>query len=134
MVKFILKSPAVQKNCIDHLLKYQLNGDIEVVFKKHKSTRSLNQNALMWKWYEVIGNDLGYDPEDLHEMVKAKVFGTKELKTKSLEGESVVLTVPNGSTTKLDTKGMTGFLEAIEMLAGDLNIVLPHPSYYGLTI
>lgn len=88
----------------------------------------------MFKWYEVIGNEVGYTKEELHEMMKAKIFGTKELKTKTLDGKPMALTIPNGSTTKLDTKKMTEFLEAVEMLAAELNITLPHPSYFGYEI
>lgn len=133
-MKFILKNETVQQNCINHLLHVSLDGKTEVVFREHKSKRSLNQNALLWKYYEIIGNEIGYVPEDLHEMMKAKIFGTKELKTKTLNGKPVTLNVPNGTTTKLDTKQMTEFLEAVEMLAGELGIVLPSPAYYGLTI
>jgi hypothetical protein len=111
-----------------------LDGKTEVVFRAHKSKRSLNQNNLLWEYYTIIGNEIGYVPEDLHEMVKAKIFGTKELKTKTLDGKPVTLTVPNGTTTKLDTKQMTEFLEAVEMLAGELGIVLPSPAYYGLEV
>lgn len=133
-MKFTLTNSNVQQNCINHLLHVHLDGKTEVVFREHKSQRSLNQNALLWKWYTIIGNEIGYDAEDLHEMMKAKIFGTKKLKTKTLDGKPVTLTVPNGTTTKLDTKQMSEFIEAVEMLAGELGIVLPSPAYYGLEV
>lgn len=133
-MKFILRNSDVLKNCANHLYGLPLDGKTEVVFREHKSKRSLEQNALMWKYYEIIGNEIGYTPEDLHEMMKAKIFGTKEMITKDLHGNKLVLNIPNGTTTKLDTKGMTEFIEAIEMLAGELGIVLPAASHYGMEV
>ena len=130
-MRFILIDELRQQNCINHLLNIALDGKTEVVFRDAKSKRSLDQNALMWKYYEYISDYTGYTSDELHEMMKAKVFGIKELKTKDLSGNPITLHIPDGSTAKLDVKRMTDFIRAIELLAVDIGVSLPIPDYYN---
>jgi|GEM_PF-2533438 len=136
-MRFILIDELRQQNCINHLLNIALDGKTEVVFRDYKSNRSIQQNNLMWAYYDVLGDFIGLVPEDMHEMVKAKVFGVRELITKDLNGKKIKLHVPNRTTTTLkvfdknpEVMCMTKFLQAIEMLASELGVRLPRPDDY----
>ena len=88
----------------------------------------------MWLWYGVICEHIGHEPDDLHEIMKGKVFGLKRLKGKDSDGNVFTLNVPNNSTSKLNVEEMTEFLLAVEMLAGELGVLLPYPDDYKLAI
>lgn len=115
---------------VEFLRMLKLNRDIQVDIKEYKRDRSLAQNRLMWSWYGVIGKDLGYDPEDLHEEMKARVLGVERRMVQGPEG-SIELVIPK-STSKLKVNEMSRFLEAIEVLASSLGITLPHPDIYDV--
>lgn len=137
-MKFILINETIQQNCINHLLNVPLDGKTECVFQDVDTTRSGAQNRLMWgAWYPVICEYTGYTKDELHELVKAKFFGVKEMVTKDRNGKKIVLHVPNGSTASLpvykkeeDKPCMTKFLEFIELLAHELGLNLPYPDDY----
>jgi hypothetical protein len=47
-----------------------LDGSKEVVIRDYKSKRSLEQNALYWRWLEVISEQTGYSVDELHNRFK----------------------------------------------------------------
>jgi hypothetical protein len=98
----------------------------KVEIKEHKKQRSNNQNALYWSWLTIVGKDLGYESEELHEALKAKILGVIERKT--IFGNTV--NEPR-STTSLNTKEFTEYLNAVQSFAMSLGITLPSPEYYG---
>ena len=84
-----------------------------------KETRSDRQNRYMWGVvYTVIGNDLGYEIEEVHQ-----IFGEKFL---SYEKNGRVFIK---STASLSVKGMEEYLEKVRMYAStDLSIIVPLPN------
>jgi hypothetical protein len=98
----------------------------KVEIKEHKKQRSNNQNALYWSWLTIIGKDLGYTSEELHEALKAKILGVIERKT--VFGN--IVNEPR-STTSLTTKEFTEYLNSVETFAMGLGIRLPQPAHYG---
>lgn len=122
----------------------------EVNIREQNKDRTVYQNALMWKWYSIIGNELGETKEDLHERYKDKflvniyerdnpdyaemvqslraVFkqGMKE-EALNLRKRMIFLT----STTTATVKQLSEFLDNIERDAASLGIGLPHPGDQG---
>ena len=96
-------------------------GDLMILdIKKRRKFRSLNQNALYWKWLEIIGNDLGYDIEELHPTFKAMFLMDRSLKVPLIR-----------STSKLSTIEFGQYLNKIEKFCNqELNITLPSPEDY----
>ena len=92
----------------------------EVTIKPYKRNRSLEQNSLMWKWYSIIANDLGYTTEEIHEEFMRKLLTPTIVKTPSGMVEVY-------STKKLKVKEMTAYLEGIERTATEMGIALPRP-------
>jgi len=43
---------------------------LEVIVRPHRDQRSRDQNALYWSWLHVIGDELGYSAEEVHEALK----------------------------------------------------------------
>lgn len=105
-------------------LRIDPTAPVEVNIKPYKKNRSLDQNNLLWAWYTIIGSDLGYDKNEIHE----------EMMRKHLT--PVCINTPSGvvevySTKNLTTKEMAEYLTAIETTAGKMGIALPSPDLKG---
>jgi hypothetical protein len=109
------------ENCIAHIRQSQ---GMAVTIDKPK--RSNPQNRLYWMLINVIANEVGFTPDEMHERVKVEFLGVEE---KMVSG--VKLIVPK-STAKLSTKQFTDLVDKVYILGDKLGIVLPQPSYWGL--
>ena len=97
------------------------DGQWSVEIKRLKGRRTLQQNALYWRWVHIIADETGNDAEDIHEAIKLK-FITPELVT--VLGE----TVPRRSTADKDIDAMTALMNKVHAWAHtDLGILLPLP-------
>ena len=101
----------------------------EVVVRKRKSQRSLDQNAYVWGVaYPIIADALGYDQhehEDLHYALVAKCFGEHFDKR-------VGAMVPNKRSSKLTTVEFSSYMEWLVRFAatelGGIMVPLPGES------
>jgi len=90
--------------------------------KPDNRNRTIAQNALMWKWYEILSKDTWNTSEYLHERMKEK-FLTKKIRGK-LNGK-VKYTNKKGSTQKLSVKQFTEYLDNVYTFFSDMWYVLP---------
>jgi len=97
----------------------------EVTIKPYKRNRSLEQNNLYWKWIALLGADLGYTKDEMHE----------ELMRKHLI--PVCINTPSGvvevfSTKQLKVGEMSEYLNNVLMTATQMGIALPRPEDQGI--
>ena len=93
------------------------------ILPKHDNrNRTIAQNALMWKWYDILSKDTWNTSEYLHERMKEK-FLTKKIRGK-LNGK-VKYTNKKGSTKKLSVKQFTEYLDNVYTFFSDMWYVLP---------
>jgi len=85
----------------------------QVLIKKRADSRSVEQNARLWSLYTSIGNYLGYDAEEMHQLL-----GYKFLLIEKHIGKDKITLVR--STTKLNVKEMNEYMEKIEAFASNL--------------
>ena len=97
--------------------------EIEVV----KRARSLKMNALLWVWYGIIGQSLGYSSQEVHEIMKTLLLPTRKVLYK---GKQIELPP---STTSLNTTDFGEFMLRVQAEAGQLGISLPSPEDYKKT-
>jgi hypothetical protein len=88
----------------------------QVSVKPFKSTRSTEQNSRLWKLYTELGQYIGHSPDEVHQLMGYKFL--RELKTVNNEPLEVIK-----STTKLNTKDMTDYQDAIVRWAADIGFV-----------
>lgn len=81
-----------------------------IEIRERKVKRSTDQNKRLWKLYTVIGESLGYEPLEMHELLAFKFLGEE----KEINGEKI-FKVP--STTSLSVDDMTEYQKQIEMWA-----------------
>jgi len=131
MKHYVLQSNAVVQRLIDRLQMVRFDKDqpiYEVTVKEYKSTRSSAQNRLYWKWmhevslmYHESGREL-YSDEVWHEFFKKHFLPTD---VKEVRGVFIEM---RKTTTKLNTKSFTHYLEQIDHYSGsELEIQLSHP-------
>lgn len=98
-----------------HIQKYE-GKEVLVTVKKAIKGRSTKQNNLYWLWLTCIGNELGYDIEDLHCTFKAMYLVDRTKKFPVVK-----------STTSLTTAEFMDYMEKIAIKTAELNIYLPSP-------
>jgi hypothetical protein len=102
------------------LNRWNFERPIKVQVTEPKSTRSLSQNSLYWKWIGIISDAIGDDNDTVHDALRLKFL---EVKLSKIDNRAIA-----SSTTKLNTKEMSDYLNKIEAWAQQfLNITLPTP-------
>jgi hypothetical protein len=94
--------------------------DIEVILRKQRKQRSLNQNS--WYWgciIPLLSEHCGYDAEEMHGALKERFLRDREHETNGL--------VKIRSSTSLDTAEFTEYVESCRRLAAEMGVVIPDP-------
>lgn len=99
------------------------DGVLSVEIKEYKENRSQAQNRLMWSWYKVIGDYMGCEKDEMHDVIGARFLPLVEIKAER-NGEQITIVRPV-STASLKVDEMADYLRKIEALAIELDIVLP---------
>lgn len=97
-----------------------LNGQrVEVIIRKPKTKRSDLQNNYYWGVVlELLSKELGYDQDELHEILKYKFLQSNAMGMPYVK-----------STTKLSTGEFEDYLSKIKRWAAEfLHIVIPDPN------
>ena len=118
--KIYIREERHRNHALDTIKALNIETVYEVTIKPYKRNRSLEQNSLMWKWYSIIADDLGYTTEEIHEEFMRKLLIPITMQTPSGMVEVY-------STKKLKVKEMTAYLEGIERTATEMGISLPRP-------
>ena len=118
--KIYIREERQRNHALDTIKALNIETVYEVTIKPYKRNRSLEQNSLMWKWYSIIADDLGYTTEEIHEEFMRKLLIPITMQTPSGLVEVY-------STKKLKVKEMTAYLEGIERTATEMGIALPRP-------
>ena len=98
-------------------------GEYVLTLEKRKQKRTMNQNKLMWLWFTIIAQAWSeatgthFTSQVVHDAYCLKLISVS----------TPIGRVP-GSTSSLDTKGMTDFLEQVRAdAASEYGIELPDP-------
>ena len=87
----------------------------------HKKLRSIHQNSYYWGVVvEILGNELGYPPYNMHDALRMQFLSKPDEKTGLMK---------IASTTDLSTKQMEDYIEEIRRWASiELSIYIPEPN------
>lgn len=109
-------------NWVDIRCSLARNGEYVMKFCKASKPRTLNQNRLMWMWFNCISKETGTPEQDIHDYY-CSLFLRKRVDFKDRMQEIVI------GTKGLDTAQFTEFMDKIKAdAASELGIVLPLPS------
>lgn len=130
--KFIIINSAVADRACAFIRSLPHDEPHSVVIAPHKSTRSLAQNNTLWLWLDTIRIHIAdttgsvFSAEELHEWFKTKFLPARIVE---VNGEAVPV---RRTTTKLNTKEMAEYLDAIDRYCADsMHLWLPQPEDMG---
>lgn len=98
-----------------------MNGQYTITISRRKDPRSIDQNSLMWLWFNCISTETGTPVQDVHDYY-CKNFLTRRI-TWNGHGDIIV-----GGTSKLSKEEMTNFLDKVQADANaEFGMRLPLP-------
>ena len=115
------RGTTIWKN-LDQLKKFMSelpSNEYMIKISVFKEDRSIDQNRYYWKLLEIIANEIGYEPEEMHEVYKFKFL------KKTIQDTNGNLIKGVGSTRKLKVNEFTDYLNNIKKHASELNITIP---------
>lgn len=96
--------------------------DVEI--KPHKKQRSVRANNLYWKWLTIIGDEIGYTKDELHDVFREKFLPVTEVEVFGVRRHVLTST----SDPDFTTDKMSAYMHHIDRFAAqDLGIMLPRP-------
>lgn len=101
-------------------LKIDPDQPLEIVIRRHRKKRSLDQNALYWMWLGIISRETGNDPDDLHEFLKRQYAEPRHV---TVKGDDFAIY----STAKMSVGEMSEYLDRVLAFAAGEGIALPQP-------
>lgn len=107
----------------DHMIKRFDGKDIEIVVQKKRNVRSLQQNKLWWLYVTILSDELGYEKDEMHDILKFKFLKRERVVEKT--GEIIPYLE---STTRLTRTEFADVVDAVIRWAAEMNIVLPSPN------
>ena len=100
------------RNCKD--------GDYALSIEKW--SRTIEQNKLYWKWLGIIGDELGYHKNEIHEVFLDMFSQIKTIR--NLEGKPIQKRV---RSSEMNVKQMSEYMDQIQQFASENSIILPQP-------
>lgn len=124
MIKAIYKTGVLEILASDEVL----TENRELLLTIVKDNRTIKQNAYLWKVFEIIGNELGYDKDEIKVLIllHKEVNHTKTIINKKT-GEEVI--VP-GNTHNLNKVEFSDLTEKIIRFAATLEINIQTPEEF----
>jgi hypothetical protein len=121
VTNYILRTEEAKNNCFLELVRSSVGEmpPIEVVFRTYRQKRSLQQNALLHKWFDEIAKVTGeYSADDIKTLMKAKFSPTK-----LVCGEMIPT-----ATSKLNSAQMAEFMDQVSGFAATYGVALTQPN------
>lgn len=122
---FVTRTPEAYKNCLQHISNLPTHKIFDVSIDEHKSTRSVQQNRFYWAIIKIMADHVGMGKEDMHRTFAIRLL---EPDLFVVDGKQYV---GAKSTTKLTTKEFTDYLNGIQAVALQMNVILPTPKTFG---
>jgi hypothetical protein len=114
----------IDKELFNEYMSKQDDGKYLMEIKKFYKKRSKAQNRWYWKIMDIIGEELGYTKDEMHDTFKATFLSDRD---------ELGLTRVR-STTNTTTNEMREYIEHILRIASQQGITIPDPSSYGFKI
>lgn len=120
--RYLVNTPekAYQIACLVHGLN--TSREWEVIIKPYQKKRSDRQNGLYWIWIGIIADDLGYEKDDLHDILRERFLPVRREVILGIERKRLTSTSSRDFTTQM----MAEYMANIERFAAqEFGILLP---------
>lgn len=120
-----IESETDRKQLVDFINNLKLDKVWLVNIKRLRKMRSISQNSLYHLWKSVLAEEFGNTPNEMHDILRRRYLSINE---KEVLGEVYEILQ---STTTLNTKEFSNFLDAIYIDFSAEGIILPKPGDRG---
>lgn len=118
MKTFVIETAEQRDRLVSFLAKRDLPVQVEI--GPVREQRSASQNSRLWALHTLASKETGYTPEEMHELMLCKFFGTKDIAVGDRH-----LTVPLKRSSARDKQEFREFLDAVETFyASELGVWL----------
>lgn len=118
MRSFQIEDGMQQQRLIQWLSKQPV--PFQVDFGPIREQRTLPQNARLWALHQLASKETGYLPDELHELMLCKFFGTKEIEVGGIRRQ-----VPLKRSSTREKAEFREFLDSVETFyASELGVWL----------
>lgn len=100
----------------------KLKGEFRL--SAEKATRSAEQNAFLWVLNTIVANDLGWEPEEVHDFTKSKIHLKHKSRVDLKTGEIIDESFP-GDTHDLPKDAFSEYIEKFVRYWAEEGIILP---------
>lgn len=90
----------------------------KIEIKEGKHNRSVDQNKYLWHLYRILGEHLGYDPEEMHELLTYRYLREE----KDIKDEKVIVIT---RTSTLNTEEFNEYVRQVKFFAYEYGCKLP---------
>lgn len=112
-----------RKDFIEEVGKVFCGKDVEIIVRKKRRVRSEQQNKYWWVCMGLLGKEIGYTKQEIHEIAKFKFLKREKVIEKT--GEVVEYLA---STTQLTKSEFAEVTDHLIRWAAEMGIVLPAPN------
>jgi hypothetical protein len=115
---FVIEEIWQRDRLIQFIGRHELPFMIEVGSVREQ--RSVSQNSRLWALHQLASKETGHTPDELHELMLCKFFGTKDV-----EFAGIKRTVPLKRSSARDKQEFREFLDNVETFyASELGVWL----------
>lgn len=96
--------------------------DGDYIIEALPPNRSLRANRLYWKWLTIIGDEIGYKKEELHELfidMYAPIYQIPDLNGEMVEKRK--------RTSAMNKREFWEYMNSLDQFAAENDIILPQP-------
>ena len=108
-----------EERFLDDLIELE-GKDIVFTLSENKDYRTNSQNKLWWKYMQIMGNELGYNKNEMHDICKLKFLQRERVE----DGRKIKYLKSTTSLTKKEFKTLVD--EVIIWAASTFSINLPN--------
>lgn len=107
MKSFVISTSDQRERLKQFIDRRDLPFQIEI--GEPREQRTISQNSRLWALHSLASKETGHTPEELHELMLAKFFGTKQIHV-----ANAIVTVPAKRSSTREKKEFREFLENVE--------------------
>jgi hypothetical protein len=115
--------PKHSRMIVDYIQSFEGKA-VHITVDKHSGKRSHRQNALWWVYVTILANEIGYNKNEMHEILKMKFLKKEKVDEKT--GEVFEFLCSTTSLNKTEFGEMINSL--VQWAAETFNVVMPLPN------
>lgn len=115
LITGVISGKCADQERLDEILRSFEGKKIKITVKKWDEKRTVDQNSGLWRWNTILGNEVGYTPEEMHYYMCGEFYGWKTIE---ICGKKIDR--PNKTTSIMTTSEFSHHIMLYEIKAREL--------------